>query len=429
MGVIILSAVLMLVLLFGGVWVAVSLGTAGSFGLYQILGFDRLISLIGKVAWQQSTSFVLIALPMFIFMGEVLFHSGIMNRIYSSASKVVSRFPGGLLQTNIAASTMFAACSGSSLASAATIGSVGYPLISSRGYNKRLALGSIAAGGTLGILIPPSIIFILYGGLAEISIGRLFLAGIVPGIVLAALYSAYIVVRALLDPAVAPQEPKYSLKEMVIAVGELWQVGVLAFVVLGGIYGGVATPTEVAALAATLTIIFAGLERTLSMDLIIKSALNTVRQTSMIIFIIIMAKLLALTLIYRQFPDMMVTWIEAAGYSPMLVIVALLLFYILMGMFFDGLSMMVITIPFVVPIMMALEVDLIWLGVLTCLTIEIGLLTPPVGLNLYVMQGATKEPLKEIVWGSLPFVGLQAAVLLLVLLVPKIAMYIPDSLF
>ena len=182
----------------------VGLGLSGVLGLTQVLGWDRAIDIVGKVVWEQNTSFVLVAIPMFIFMGELLFQSGIMSTVYLRAATVVTGIPGGLLQANIAACTIFAACSGSSVASAATIGSVGYPEIAKRGYSKPIALGSIAAGGTLGILIPPSIIFIVYGSLAEVSIGKLFLAGVVPGLALSALYSIYIAIRCLADPTLAP---------------------------------------------------------------------------------------------------------------------------------------------------------------------------------------------------------------------------------
>jgi tripartite ATP-independent transporter DctM subunit len=205
---------MMLVLLLGGVWVAAALGLAGAYGLTELLSFDRMISVVGKMAWQQGTSFILVALPLFILMGEVMLQAGMMQRIYNAASKLVAALPGGLLQTNIVASMVFAACTGSSLASAATIGSVGYPTIAARGYNKPLALGSIAAGGTLGILIPPSIIFIVYGTLAEVSIGKLFLAGVLPGLLLGVAYSVYIAIRVLLNPALAPREPTSSWTEV-----------------------------------------------------------------------------------------------------------------------------------------------------------------------------------------------------------------------
>ena len=419
----------MVALMLSGVWVAAALGLAGALGLDLLLGWDRTVSIVGKMAWQQSTSFILIALPLFILMGEILLQTGIMHRLYASASRLVAWLPGGLLQTNIAASTAFAACSGSSLASAATIGSVGYPLIAGRGYDRPLSLGSIAAGGTLGILIPPSIIFIVYGSLAEVSIGKLFLAGILPGLLLGGCFSAYIAVRVLLRPSLAPREPAAGLREVAGALLGLWQIVLLVAVVLGGIYGGVASPTEVAALACALAFVFAALEGSLTWPRLWLACTNTVRQTSMILLVIVMAKVLALTLIYNQAPNRVTAWIEEAGAEPAVVVLALLAIYVLLGMFFDGVSMMVVTVPFVVPVMAALDVDMVWLGVLICMTIEIGLLTPPVGLNLYILRGATGQPFRDIVRGSLPFVAVQAVVIAIVFLVPAVALALPDRLF
>lgn len=424
-----ITGAVMLALMMGGVWVAASLGLAGAYGLTQMLSFDRMISIVGKMAWQQGTSFVLVALPLFILMGEMMLQAGIIQRVYNAASKLVAVLPGGLLQTNIAASMIFAACTGSSLASAATIGSVGYPMIARRGYHAPLALGSIAAGGTLGILIPPSIIFIIYGTLAEVSIGKLFLAGVVPGIVLGLAYAAYIAVRASLDPRVAPRESASSYREIGWAILSLWQIVVLVIVVLGGIYGGVASPTEIAGVAAALTFLFAAVDRKLTYEGVVTACLNTVRQTSMIMLVIIMAKVLSLTLIYGQVPNLAVEWVEKIGASATHLVLFVIVLYLVMGMFFDGVSMMVITVPFIVPIMQAVNVDLVWLGVIICITIEVGLLTPPVGLNLYVLQGATGESFRKIVTGSLPFVALQVLVVLVILLYPPVATFLPDRLF
>jgi tripartite ATP-independent transporter DctM subunit len=429
MSLVLAITVLMLVLLLGGVWVAAALGLAGAFGLTELLSFDRMVSIVGKMAWQQGTSFVLVALPLFILMGEVMLQAGIMQRIYNAASKLVAALPGGLLQTNIAASMVFAACTGSSLASAATIGSVGYPTVAARGYDKPLALGSIAAGGTLGILIPPSIIFIVYGTLAEVSIGKLFLAGVLPGLLLGFVYAVYIAVRALLDPRLAPREPRSSWREVGRALVSLWPILVLVIVVLGGIYGGVASPTEIAAVAAALTFVFAAMERNLTVAGVRTACLNTVKQTSMILLVIVMAKVLSLTLIYSQVATMTAEWVQQIGASPAHIILAILFIYLILGMFFDGVSMMVITIPFIIPIVNAANVDMVWLGVLICIIIEVGLLTPPVGLNLYVMQGSTGEPFRTIMSGSMPFVFLQMLVLFAIFFFPQIALVIPNRLF
>jgi C4-dicarboxylate transporter DctM subunit len=424
-----LAGTIMLVLMLGGVWVAVSLGLAGAYGLTQLLSFDRMILILGKMQWQQSTNFILIALPLFILMGEMMLQAGIMHRVYDAASKLVAALPGGLLQTNIAASMIFASCTGSSLASAATIGSVGYPQIKKRGYDAPLALGSIAAGGTLGILIPPSVIFIIYGTLAEVSIGKLFLAGVFPGIVLGLGYSVYIAIRVLANPSLAPREPWSSGREVRQALISLWPIYLLVVVVLGGMYGGVGSPTEVAGVAALITFGFAAVERKLTYEVVVTACMNTVKQTCMIMLVIIMAKVVSLVLIYARVPDMVMELVNSIGLSAFTLVLFAILLYLIMGMFFDGMSMMVITIPFLLPVMQAANVDLVWLGVIICITIEVGLLTPPVGLNLYVMQGSTGEPFGDIVEGSLPFVGVQILMIALLMVYPPLATYLPDKLF
>jgi C4-dicarboxylate transporter DctM subunit len=421
---VLVATAVLLLLLAAGVWVAIGLGVASIVGLYPVLGYDRLVSMIGKMMWQQNTSFVLVALPLFIFMGEVLFRGGTMVRMYSAASTLVASLPGGLLQTNIAASTLFAACTGSSLASAATIGAVGYPEIARRAYDRRLGLGSIAAGGTLGILIPPSIIFIIYGSIAEVSITRLFLAGLLPGLLMAGVFSIYIAVRAWGRPDLAPREPRPSGRQVLSALVQLWPIFGLALIILGGLYGGIATPTEVAALGAAAAIALAAIGGSLSWLVLKEAALNSVRQTSAILLIVTAAKLLSQVFVYYDVGPAMVSWIGSVAVEPMSVVIVALLIYVALGLFFEGASMMVITVPFLVPIMTNLGVDLIWLGVLICIAIEIGLLTPPVGLNLFVLRTATGEPMSDIVAGSMPFVGLQTLVLVLILVFPAIALYL-----
>lgn len=423
-----LTLAITLALLAAGVWVGVALGLSGIIGLWQVLGWERALDIVGKVVWEQNTGFVLVAIPMFIFMGELLFQSGIMSRVYLRAATVVSGVPGGLLQANIAACTIFAACSGSSVASAATIGSVGYPEMLKRGYSKPIALGSIAAGGTLGILIPPSIIFIIYGSLAEVSIGKLFLAGLLPGLVLAALYSVYIAIRALVDASLAPRESHAGLRERLRAALGLWQMGLLVVVVLGGIYGGIASPTEVAALGASISILITIVSRCFSFAAVWRAGVGTVRQTSMILLVIFTAKILAMTLIYFQVPAAVVAWIGAAEMTVGHIFFAVVVIYLILGMFVDGIAMMVITIPFIVPIMAAAHMDSVWMGVVICILIEVGLLTPPVGLNLYVLQGVTGEPMRDVIAGSWPFIVVQFAMIAALYQWPQIALYLPRIL-
>ena len=414
-------------LLVTGVWVGIGLGISGIFGLTQVLGLDRALDLVGKIVWEQNTNFVLLAIPMFIFMGELLFQSGIMSKVYLRAATLVSGLPGGLLQANIVACTLFAACSGSSVASAATIGSVGYPEISKRGYAKPIALGSIAAGGTLGILIPPSIIFIIYGSLSDVSVGKLFLAGLLPGIVLACLFSLYIGIRCLVDRTLAPRVDSSTVGERLRAFAGLWQMALLVFVVLGGIYAGVASPTEVAALGASMALIFAIGSGRFNIALVWQAGLATVRQTSMILFIIFTAKILSMTLIYFRVPAAVVAWVAAHDLTSAHIFLTVVVIYLILGMFIEGIAMMVLTIPFIVPIMAVANMDPVWMGVVICILIELGLLTPPVGLNLFVLQGVTKEPIHDVIVGTLPFLLLQFLMVAALYYWPDIALYLPRA--
>jgi C4-dicarboxylate transporter DctM subunit len=416
-----------IVLLAAGVWVGIGLGVSGVFGLVQVLGLDRSLDIVGKIVWEQNTNFVLLAIPMFILMGELLFQSGIMSKVYLRAATVVTGLPGGLLQANIFACTIFAACSGSSVASAATIGSVGYPEISKRGYDRPIALGSIAAGGTLGILIPPSIIFIIYGSLSDVSVGKLFLAGLIPGLLLAGFFSLYIGIRCLLDRRLAPRVDRISMVERLRALVGLWQMAMLVFVVLGGIYAGVASPTEVAALGASMALLFSIGSGRFNLALVWRAGLAAVRQTSMILFIIFTAKILSMTLIYFRVPAAVVAWVNSHELTFAHIFLAVALIYLLLGMFIEGIAMMVLTIPFIVPVMGVANMDPVWMGVVICILIEVGLLTPPVGLNLFVLQGVTKEPIHDVIVGTMPFLMIQFLMVAMLYFWPDIALFLPRA--
>ena len=414
-------------LLAAGVWVGIALGLSGLVGLTQVLGLERALDIFGKIVWEQNTNFVLLAIPMFIFMGELLFHSGIMSKVYLRAATLVTGLPGGLLQANIFACTIFAACSGSSVASAATIGSVGYPEISKRGYDKPIALGSIAAGGTLGILIPPSIIFIVYGSLADVSVGKLFLAGLVPGLVMAGLFSLLIAIRCVLDRRLAPRVEASSIAERLRALAGLWEMALLVLVVLGGLYAGIASPTEVAALGATLALVFSVVSGRFSVAVVWQAGLATVRQTSMILFIIFTAKMLSMTLIYFRVPAAVVAWVDSHEMTFAHIFLGVTAIYLILGMFIEGIAMMVLTIPFIGPVMAAANMDPVWMGVVICILIEVGLLTPPVGLNLFVLQGVTKEPIRDVIVGSVPFLLIQFLMIAMLYYWPDIAMFLPRA--
>jgi len=424
---ILITLALTVVLLAAGVWVGIALGLSGLVGLTQVLGLERSLDIFGKIVWEQNTNFVLLAIPMFIFMGELLFHSGIMTRVYLRAATLVAGLPGGLLQANIFACTIFAACSGSSVASAATIGSVGYPEISKRGYDKPIALGSIAAGGTLGILIPPSIIFIVYGSLADVSVGKLFLAGLIPGLAMAGLFSLLIGIRCVVDRSLAPRVEASTLGDRLRALAGLWEMAIMVLVVLGGLYAGIASPTEVAALGASLALVISIVSGRFSFAAVWHAGLAAVRQTSMILFIIFTAKLLSMTLIYFRVPAAVVAWVDSHEMTFGHIFVGVTVIYLILGMFIEGIAMMVLTIPFIVPVMAAAHMDPVWMGVVICILIEVGLLTPPVGLNLFVLQGVTKEPIRDVIVGAVPFLLIQLVMIAMLYYWPDVALALPRA--
>jgi C4-dicarboxylate transporter DctM subunit len=324
-----------------------------------------------------------------------------------------------------------AACSGSSIASAITIGNVAYPNLAARGLDMRFILGSISAGGTLGILIPPSIIMIIYGTMAEQSVGRLFMAGLIPGILLAFSFMAYIAIRnTWLKKGLAVPLPleRVSLKERLLALLGLWQVFLLAIAIMGGIYGGIATPTEVASVGAVMAILFAAGARRLTLDTMWRSLTTTVRTTGTLLIIFTGAKILGAAIAYYDVPIILRDFIVEANLSPFALLALLLGFYIIMGPLFDGLSMMIVTLPFVLPLLVAANVDLIWFGILLVLVVEVGLLTPPVGMNLYVLQSATRQPLGLITRGAVPFLIPMFIILGLITAFPDIARWLPRSM-
>ncbi|MDO8569128.1 MAG: TRAP transporter large permease subunit, partial [Dehalococcoidales bacterium] len=272
--------IILLALLFGGFWVAFSLTGAGVYGLFVSMGSSKALNLASVLTWNYANSVILTAIPLFIFMGEIILRTGMGNRLYNGVSPWLRSAPGGLLHTNIAACALFSAITGSSVACAATIGSVAYPELEKRGYDKKLVTGSLAAGGTLGILIPPSLAFIIYGAMIEESIGQLFMAGLIPGIILALLFSATIVVLALMNPTAVPKEHGATWKERLLSIKDVWQVLFIMVAVLGGIYMGVMTPTEAAAIGAILALLMAAVSRTLTWKALKDSLMSTVHTTS-----------------------------------------------------------------------------------------------------------------------------------------------------
>jgi len=382
---------------------------------------------MGEVAWTGSTDFVLFAIPLFILLGQILLKSGIAEDTYRAADKWLSWLPGGLMHANIFASALFAATSGSSVATAATIGTLALPQAKKYGYNEALFAGSIAAGGTLGILIPPSINMIVYGFLTNTSIPRLFIAGIIPGIVLAALFSLFILLVSIVKPEVAGKRSsdKPTWEDRIRSLKDFLPTFVIFLIVVGSIYAGFATPTESAAMGVIGGLIFAWRRGKLSLKMLRESFEGTLGATGMIMFILIAATFLNFVLVSLGLTDTLKDFVSNLGLSPFQTLLVIIVVYIIMGFFIETLSMMVLTIPIVFPIIVDCGYDPIWFGVLLIILIEMALITPPVGLNLYVVQGIRKEgSISDIIIGSMPFAFIMLIMIALLIKFPELVFFL-----
>lgn len=429
------AAVLMTVFFVIGLHVAPALGVIGV--ALMVAFSDRpLLDMLGQIAWNVNSSFVLVAVPLFILMGEILVRSGISERMYRVLSHWLAPLPGGLLHSNVAACAMFAAVSGSSAATAATIGSVSLPAFRQRGYSERLAVGSLAAGGTLGILIPPSISFIIYGVLVEESIGRLYMAGFIPGFLLAGVFMVIIAVMVKIWPTLAPSETAPPWRVRFTGLLAMIPMIALMFVVLGTIYLGIATPTEAAAFGVVASLILTAFERRVSIRMLKDTSLATVRTSCMIMLIVTGAFTLSFALAILGVPAQVSAWVTGLQLSPVSLVIFLILFYLLLGTFMESLSMMVTTIPILVPTLKAAGVDLVWFGVIMVVLVEAALISPPEGINLYVIHGIRKSvqseaglesgTMTDLYIGVLPFMLGMAIVLVLLVAFPDLALWLPN---
>lgn len=384
---------------------------------------------LGDMVWQTGTDFLLVAIPMFVLLGEILLRAGITERMYEGIVKWLGWLPGGLMHSNIGSSALFAATSGSSVATAATIGTVAIPQIEKRGYNEPLFLGTIAAGGTLGILIPPSINLILYGLLTDTSVPELYLAGFIPGFLLALLFMATIVVLCIWKPKWGGEPIKANWAERISALPSLIPPIGIFLVVVGSIYAGIATPTEAASLGVVAAMILAAINGKLTIDMLRQAVEGTMRTTSMIMLIILAAVFLNFVLSVIGLTQALADFVTGLGFSPfqtMLMIIAILVF---LGCFMETLSMLLITAPLITPIVVALGYDPVWFGILLMVLLETALITPPIGINLYVVQGVRGQgEMLDVMKGAAPFVITMFAMIALLLAFPGLALWLP-SLF
>ncbi|MCO5066615.1 MAG: TRAP transporter large permease [Rhizobiaceae bacterium] len=382
----------------------------------------------GELAWGSASEFTLFAIPLYILLGELLLRSGISERMYHAIAQWMSRLPGGLMHANLGFSTVFAAMSGSSVACAATLGKVANPLIPRYKYNERLFLGTIAAGGTLGILIPPSIPLILYGVLTETSIPQLYLAGIVPGLLLAGFFVLAVVVACYFRPAWGGTPVKTDWAARIRCLPELLPPLLIVVAVIGAIYAGWATPTESAALGVVMAMALAASQRRLSFRMVLEAAESTVVVTSMLIFIVVAAFLLNFVLNSVGLSRIVTDLFMASGLSPTGLIITAIIFYLILGMFMESLSMLIATVPLIVPALKAADVNTVWFGVLMMLLMEVALLTPPVGMNLFVVQGTRDSGnVKDVIIGALPFVLTMFVFIALMVAFPGIVLWLPEA--
>lgn len=409
-----------------GLHMAFAMFVGGIIGLMIFVG-PASISALKSILWNTPNDMILVAVPLYLFMGEILLRIGISERLYNGLTPWLGRLPGGLLHTNIGACAIFAAVSGSSTATAATIGSIAVPELEKLKYDHRLTLGSIAAGGTLGILIPPSIAMIVYGALTGTSIGQLFMAGIIPGIMLALLFMIYIFVIAVINPKLTPSVSKTSVKKMFLGLTDLIPMAMLVALVLGVIYTGITTPTEAAAIGVVGAIVLGIAYRSISLSIIKDSLIEATRISCAIMIIYVGAKVLTTVFATMGLPQALANFVVTHHFSPMMVLLGVYVVYIIEGCFLDPSSMNVLTLPIVFPMISALGFDAVWFGIAVVVLIEIGLLTPPVGLNLFVLQGiAPKYKFEELVMGVTPFVVVQALMLAILTIFPAIATWLPN---
>ena len=405
--------------------VAAALGVLG-LSLSALYSKLPLSIAIGEVAWGTSNNFLLVAIPFFVLLGEILLRSGMAERMYGALVLWIPWLPGGLMHSNIAACAMFAATSGSSVATAATIGTVALNEVEKHGYSERLFLGTIAAGGTLGILIPPSINMIVYGVLTDTSIPKLYLAGFIPGLVLAGLFSLTVLLLCLFRPALGGRRTSATWEQRIKALPDLLPPVIIFLAVIGSIYAGWATATESAALGVIAAVGIAAWNRRLTLRALLNAFEGTMRTTAMIMAILLAAYFLNFVITSIGLTGQVNRFITELKLSPVELLIAVVVFYLVLGMFMETLSMMVATVPIIAPIMFKAGYDPIWFGIIVIILMELAMITPPVGINLYVVQGLRKRGrIDDVIIGASPFIVTMALMIVILSFWPQIALWLP----
>lgn len=422
----VLAGLLLLVLVGSAMHVAASLGILG-FTLAELYSSFPLLRGLGELTWSASTDFVLLAVPMFVLMGELLLRSGVTEAMYKAFDKWLGHVPGGLMHANVAACALFSATSGSSVATAATIGTVSIPNMKTYNYGAPLFLGSIAAGGTLGILIPPSINMILYGVLSDTSVSDLYLAAFIPGMMLASLFFVAIWLLCRFRPSLSGGVKSAPWDERLASLINLVPPLVLFMVVVGSIYLGWATPTEAAALGVVASLLYAMARRKLTLQALLRAFEGTVRTTSMVMLIVIAALFVNFVFSTIGFTSALIDLVNNLDWAPLYVLLAIVVMYLLLGCVVETLTLMIATTPIVVPIIINLGYDPIWFGVVFVILIEAALITPPIGMNLFIVQSVRGAgPFRDLIVGTLPFLGMMVFSIILLIIFPEIALWLPS---
>jgi C4-dicarboxylate transporter, DctM subunit len=423
-----LLIVALFALLGSGVWIGLTLAGVAWIGM-QLFSSRPAGDAMAITVWGSASSWTLTALPLFIWMGEILFRTKLSESMFRGLAPWVNRLPGRLLHTNVIGCTIFAAVSGSSAATCATIGKMTLPELGKRGYPDDITIGSLAGAGTLGLLIPPSIIMIVYGVSADVSIARLFVAGIFPGIVLASLFSGYLAIWSVFNrDRVPPPDRLMPFAERIYESRHLIPVIVLIAAVLGSIYAGVATATEAAAIGVVGSLVLSALQRSLNWQTFRDSLMGATRLYCMIALILSGAAFLTLSMGYIGLPRHLAEFVASLGLSPFMLIIALSIFYIILGCFLDGISMVVLTMGVILPTVTLAKLDLIWFGIFIVIVVEMAQITPPVGFNLFVLQGMTGREITWIAKVTLPFFLLMCLMVLLLWWFPQMATWLPSQM-
>ena len=407
-----------------GLWIAIALGLGGIIAM--LVTEQSASQVIANCVWKMCSDFTITAIPMFLFMGEIIIESGVSHRFYKGVAKYLRRVPGGLLHANVVSCGIFAAISGSSPATAAAIGGVAIPEMEALNYKSKYTYGTIAAGGTLGILIPPSIALIVYGSLCSESVTKLFTAAFIPGIVLLLIYIIYLVIVALVKKKDFEQVnwdhyETISHKEALIGILPLF---IMILIVLGSIYAGVATPTEAAAIGSALALVIGKVFGQLDFKRFWTATAKACRTTAMILFIILGANIFSYVMSSTNATSQMVSWLTSINFSKPALLAIVYIMYIILGCFLEGTSMQYLTLPVLYPVMIAYGFDGVWFGIVLVILMELGMLTPPMGMNLFIVKGiAPHSKMSDIIKGSLPYVGLMLLMILILTFFPNLATF------